>query len=231
MARDFLKVYRHELKFLLSKIEYEYLKCLLASTMNLDKHAQLENDYYIRSLYFDTITESDYTSKIIGISERRKIRLRIYSLETSNVKLEVKNKRGDFSVKETITINREDAQELSMQNYEVLLNYHDEISGKVYNSFVHNYYTPKVIVDYDREAYMLPVEDIRITFDKKVRAAHTTDLFCESIPMHYILPEQQVILEVKYNRYIPKHICDIISGTCMQRMSISKYCMARELVG
>lgn len=231
MVRNVLKVYRHELKFMLSQIEYVNLKCLLAAAMNLDENAQSREEYYIRSLYFDTMTDADYASKIMGISERRKIRLRIYDTETDRVKLEIKNKQSDYSVKETVTISREDAQELAMHNYQALLKYDDSVSNKAYHNFMLNYYMPKIIVDYDREAYMLPVENIRITFDKKVRAAKASDLFCPDLPTFNLLSEQQVILEVKYNKYIPRHICNILSGICMQRMSISKYCMARELVG
>lgn len=231
MSRGVYRVYRHELKFLLSQIEYENLKCLLAAVMNPDENARSGDGYYIRSLYFDTIADTDYAGKVTGISERKKIRLRIYDTGTDKVKLEIKNKYGDYSVKETATIRREDASELAVHNYQALLKYDDSVSGKAYHNFMLYYYMPKVIVDYDREAYMLPVENVRITFDKNVRAAKASDLFCPSLPTVHLLPAGQVILEVKYNQYLPRHISSILSGVCMQRMSISKYCMAKELIG
>lgn len=231
MVSNVLKVYRHELKFLLSQIEYENLKYLLAATMNRDENMQSGEDYYIRSLYFDTMNDADYANKIIGISERRKIRLRIYDTETDQVKLEIKNKQSDYSIKETAAISRADARELAMHNYQVLLNYDDSVSRKAYHNLMMHGYLPKVIVDYDREAYLFPIENVRITFDKKVRAAKESDLFCPDLPMFCVLPEYQVILEVKYDKYLPRHISDILSTIHMQRMSISKYCMARELVG
>ena len=231
MERKVIKVYRHELKFVLSQMEYENLRRLLAATMNLDENVRSGEDYFIRSLYFDTMTDTDYVNKIMGISERRKIRLRIYDTKTDKVKLEIKNKQSDYSVKETVVISREDAQELMKHNYKPLLKYDDSVSDKVYYNFMLNDYVPKVIVDYDREAYMLPIENVRITFDKKVRAAKASNLFCPNLPMFYILSEQQIILEVKYNNYLPQYVNDILSTACVQRMSISKYCLARELVG
>lgn len=231
MGRDVLRVYRHELKFLLSQMEYENLKYLLRATMCLDEYVEPEGDYYIRSLYFDTMDDADYADKMIGISERRKIRLRIYDMESDQVKLEIKNKYSDYSIKETVAISREDARELTKCNYQALLRYEDSISGKAYHNLMLRGYRPRVIVDYDREAYMLPVENVRITFDKRVRAASASDLFDSNLPMFYILSEQQVIVEVKYNQYLPRHISDILSSVVMQRMSISKYCMARQLVG
>lgn len=231
MGREGSRVYRHELKFLLSQIEYENLRCLLGATMRLDENVQAGGEYYIRSLYFDTMEDADYAGKIIGISERKKIRLRIYDTETDRVKLEIKNKYSDYSVKETVAISREDAQELTERNYQVLMKYEDSISSKAYYNLVTQCYRPRVVVDYDREAYMLPMGNVRITFDKRVRAARAADLFCPDLSMFYIMSEQQVIAEVKYDQYLPRHIRDMLSSVSMQRMSISKYCMARELVG
>lgn len=231
MDSNILKIYRHELKYILSQMEYEVLKRLMAVTMNMDENSGTGEDYYIRSLYFDTVADTDYFDKIRGISERKKIRLRLYDTETEQVKLEIKNKQNDYSVKETMIISRTDAQELLQQNYQVLSKYKDEVSGKVCHNFMLGCYSPKVIVDYDREAYTLPIENVRITFDKRVRVAKTADLFDKNLLMCNLMPEHQVILEVKFNRYLPRHVSNILSTVEMQRMSISKYCMARELVG
>lgn len=231
MKNDVLKVYRHELKFLLSQMEYRHLRCLLGALMDKDLNMKKNQDYYIRSLYFDTVTNMDYRSKIMGVSDRKKIRLRIYSIDTDKVKLEIKNKEADYSLKETATISREDAERLAMCDYKALLGYHDTVSQKTYHNFMDGGYRPKVIVDYDREAYLLPIENIRFTFDKKIRAAKAAGLFDDSLAMCGILSEAQVILEVKYDRYLPRHLSDVLSSICMQRMSISKYCMAREIVG
>lgn len=231
MSNDVQKVYRHELKFLLSQMEYRNLQCLLEVLMRKDQYLKNRQEYYIRSLYFDSVTNQDYVGKMIGIHDRKKIRLRIYDIHTDKVKLEVKNKENDYSLKETTTIVRGDALQMSKGNYANLLKYSDHISKKVYNEFVMNCYMPKVIVDYEREAYQLPIENIRLTFDKCVRATKNCDLFSSDLVMSPVLTREQVILEVKYNKYLPEHIKKVLSSVCMQRMSISKYCMAREIVG
>ena len=231
MKTEILKTYRHELKFLLSMVEYEHLKRLLGTLLARDVNMKQGKDYYIRSLYFDTPENKDYYDKLIGVAQRKKIRLRIYDTSTDQVKLEIKNKDNNYSIKETMTISREEATQLLMGNYNVLAEYDDALSKKAYFNLKAFAYTPKVIVDYEREAYLLPIENIRITFDKRVRAFKGNGLFEEQNALVGVLAPEYMILEVKYDKYLPAHIENVLSSICMQRMSVSKYCMARETVG
>lgn len=111
------------------------------------------------------------------------------------------------------------------------MEYDNEISQKAYFNLRAHAYTPKVVVDYEREAYLLPVENIRITFDKRVRAYKGDGLFEEHNAFVGVLAPEYMILEVKYDRYLPAYVENVLSSINMQRMSISKYCMAREIVG
>ena len=231
MENKIVKIYRHELKFLLSQMEYEHLKRLLGALLIKDQYTKAGCDYYIRSLYFDTSENKDYYDKLIGVPQRRKIRLRIYDTSTDKVKLEIKNKENNYSIKETATISREDAQLLIKGNNRVLAEYNNDISKKAYFNIISYGYMPKIVVDYEREAYLLPIENIRITFDKNVRAFKGNGLFEEQNAFLGILAPEYVILEVKYDKYLPVYIKNMLSAINMQRMSISKYCMAREIVG
>ncbi|MDE7478673.1 MAG: polyphosphate polymerase domain-containing protein [Lachnospiraceae bacterium] len=226
-----MKVYRHEIKFIMSRIEYTNLKHMLNIVMHKDQNMKYMPDYYIRSLYFDTLTNDDYCDKVIGGQVRRKIRLRIYETSTEHVKLEIKNKEVDYSIKETAVIKRDDAYRLAQGQYDTLVEYQDDVTRSVYYQFMTKGYKPKVIVDYDREAYTLPIENVRLTFDKQVRAVRSCELFDDRLALFGILPDTNVILEVKYDKYLPVHIRNMLSSVSMQRMSISKYCMARELLG
>lgn len=231
MEKKSFKVYRHEIKFILSSMEYSQLRRLIGAFAGRDENARTDKGYYIRSLYFDTLTNLDYKSKIMGLSERKKIRLRIYDVSAETVKLEIKNKENDYSVKETSIITRADALNLMQGRYDILLKYNDAVCKKVYNNFINNIYMPKIIVDYDREAYSFPIENIRLTFDKGVRVSKNTDMFCNNAAMCSVLSCEQIILEVKFDGFLPEHIRNALSSAHMQRMSISKYCMARELLG
>lgn len=231
MKNNSLRVYRHELKFLLSKIEYEQLKRLFGALLVKDAYMGAGGDYYIRSLYFDTPENKDYYDKLTGVVQRKKIRLRIYDTSADKVKLEIKNKNNDYSIKETMTMSRAAAIQLADGKYDVLTEYDNDIAKKAYFNLTTYGYQPKVIVDYEREAYLLPVENVRLTFDKEVRAFKGNGLFEEKHAFAGVLSPEYVILEVKYDKYLPAHVKRLLSSISMQRMSISKYCMARELVG
>ncbi len=231
MKTKVLKTYRHELKFLLSMVEYEQLKRLLGALLVRDENMKQDSDYYIRSLYFDTPENKDYNDKMVGVAQRKKIRLRIYDVSADIIKLEIKNKENDYSVKETMHISRREAMMFLQGDYHALTEYDNEISRKAYFYLSTYAYMPKVLVDYEREAYLLPVENIRLTFDKRVRAFRGNGLFEQRNAFVGVLAPEYVILEVKYDQYLPAYVERMLSSINMQRMSISKYCMARQAVG
>ena len=45
---------RHELKFFISPLQYQVLSRTLKATLNPDPNGDENNQYHIRSLYFDT---------------------------------------------------------------------------------------------------------------------------------------------------------------------------------
>ena len=56
-------------------------------------------------------------------------------------------------------------------------------------------------------------------------------LFVQDNAFVGVLAPEYMILEVKYDKYLPAYVEQALSSIRMQRMSISKYCMARETVG
>lgn len=221
-----MKVSRVEDKYVISYLDYVYLKNALAPFMTLDRGEK----YWIRSLYFDTFNNKDYEEKLIGKEKHKKIRLRIYSLNDEKVKLEVKKKNNKFSEKESTSISREDAISLIEGKFDLLKNYKTSGSATVYAESKKNKLWPVALIDYYREAYYMPFNDIRITFDMEVKAAKAKDLFTDNnmFPMH---KDGIMILEVKYNGFLPRFIKSVISSISLTQVSVSKYIMARERLG
>ena len=86
-----------------------------------------------------------------------------------------------------------------------------------------------MIVDYDREAYVHPISNVRLTFDKNLRAGiESSDIFNTDMITLPIFLNQSVILEVKYDEIIPKYLTDIISQAKGTRMALSKFCMCND---
>ena len=87
-----IRVFRTERKYPLSSLQVSGLFSRLSAVMNGDSYNGT-NTYMVRSLYFDTIYHDDYFEKMAGVERRRKIRLRIYDVNSPTAKLEIKEKQ------------------------------------------------------------------------------------------------------------------------------------------
>ena len=90
---------------------------------------------------------------------------------------------------------------------------------------------PVVIVDYVREAYVHPAEEVRITFDKQLHTGlGSIDLFNPSGPTVPAFDHDEMILEVKFNRVMPPYIRDLLCTyvKSAQNSAISKYVWCRR---
>ena len=89
---------------------------------------------------------------------------------------------------------------------------------------------PKVIVEYDREAYISEHGNVRITFDKNLRAGlHNLDISKGKYDAVNADNENKVIMEVKYDNYLPSVIRNLLSETGREHLSISKYVICSDL--
>ena len=227
-------VYRREEKFLLRCPQYMELKCLLAPIMRRDKNAGADGSYRIRSLYFDRPDNRAYHEKVDGADQRQKLRLRTYGESPDMVRLEIKNRRENGIYKETDVLSRQEASGLlgSAPEYGFLLDRSSPAAGRAYGLFSAEGYRPAVIVDYSREALTLPFYQIRVTFDRQIRAARgAEDFFKPQAGTVPVLPADEIILEVKYNHMFPAFLRRMLSSVEAQAMSVSKYYLSRELLG
>lgn len=221
---------RNELKYYLNDIHTESLQYQLSHLMRVDGYCDALNGYRVRSLYFDSIDDECLYQKQSGFLHRRKIRLRTYGDASSDsAKFEIKHKHGQLVRKDSITIKKTDAKEICNGNYSLLLNYDNPVLNDIYTTFMSRAYKPKVIVEYQRVAFVFPVSNIRITFDRNLRSnINHLDLFSNVQDSMPVVLEGKQILEVKYDQFLPGYLRKIISGISAERMAISKYTLARR---
>jgi hypothetical protein len=220
---------RHELKYLINTGEYLYLSRLLDVLLQRDPHGDAYNEYHIRSLYFDTWTNSALAEKVAGVGERRKYRLRIYNHSDALVRLECKHKVGEYIQKRSLTVPRDLAEQLIAGDTTGLTATAEPLLHEMFREMTLRRLHPVVLVDYFREAYIHPAEDVRLTFDKQLRTGlGSIDLFGgPKIPTVDPMPQPWTILEVKYNRGLPDHIRAVLNGVTGQRSAASKYVLCR----
>lgn len=220
------KQYRQEKKYLLTPYQTFLLEQRIRAILPLDNHSE-DGSYYIRSVYFDTMTDRAYEEKMAGINEREKIRIRYYGLRKDVVKLERKEKRENLIYKEDCRIDARTAEEMVNGNFEGLLQYDSPLAAYVYALSRSEGLHAVVIVDYVRKAYLYPVGNVRITFDTELMARKTEGDIWKAGMLHDVLGGN-TILEIKFNKVIPSYIKEILNSVPGARMALSKYTMCRE---
>lgn len=224
------KPFRHELKFYISRVEYELLSRRLSLTMDRDRYAQKTGKYFIRSLYFDDYQNSALVEKLEGTHSRDKYRVRIYNMKDTTIKLERKHKEGPYILKSSLSLTRKECDALLGGDYGFLLERKENFAHEMYAAFRTLALKPCVMVDYWREAYVFPMEDVRVTFDRDIRTAYrATALFDAHLPTYPVVEGYDMVLEIKFNRYLPGYIRTLLQPVQnAQRSAVSKYCLCRK---
>ena len=225
-----IDVFRKEKKYNISQTTASSLYNVLSQVLHEDVNNSSNLGYMVRSLYFDTIDNTDYTEKEAGYEYRKKIRLRIYSPNQNSAKLELKEKNGDNQRKRSIIVSKQHALELIAGNYECLLSYDNPFAQELYFIMMQQLYIPKCIVQYKRRAFIVPENDIRITLDARLEATESNlDLFATNINLYPVSNFDDVTLEVKYNRFLLSYVRDLLSSCNKMPTSNSKYCLGRSV--
>ena len=86
---------------------------------------------------------------------------------------------------------------------------------------------PKTIVDYTREPFIYPEGNVRVTIDYDIRSGlwetDFLDPHCLTIPAG-----NEIILEVKWNAYLPSIIRSAVQLTDTRTTAFSKYQVCRR---
>ena len=225
---------RHELKFFINEMQYIVLSGILDQVLQRDPNGDEYNEYHIRSLYFDTAFDDALHDKLDGVQNRDKYRIRIYNLTDKQIKMECKTKVGSLISKRSLSIPRDLCEQLMAGDPSGLETTRSGLLNDVYREMTVNLLHPVVLVDYVREAYLHPAEEVRITFDKQLRTGmRSIDLFNPHVPTIPPFDNGEIILEVKYNRVLPPFIRDILCTYCpgAVQSAISKYTWCRRFEG
>lgn len=222
-------MYRVENKYNCSENELQILQHRLEGVLQADSNENHPEGYNIVSLYFDDLQDTCLYDTEDGVEVRDKYRIRIYNNSLDVIKLEVKSKKDGYIYKKSRTITKEQADKLmrgeciedsaSMEDPATLFNLAIRTRGL----------RPKVIVAYERKAYVFGPGNTRITLDRNVRASKRVEDFGSENISYDFLHEFDKVLEVKYDEFIPGFLLQLLELGNMQQTSYSKYQLCREL--
>lgn len=220
---------RHELKYFINRGDMIALGHRLGGVLHSDEHADENGEYFIRSLYFDDAYDTAYYDKQAGVMNRDKYRIRIYNLSDSVIFLERKRKVGDLIQKSSVRISRKLCEQIIGGNPKKLDAMDNALLNDMFREMRTRLMRPTVIVDYTRETFVYPVENVRITFDKRLRTGlFSKDLFSPDVMTVSPLDDEREILEVKYDSYLPDFISGMLWDIPAERSAISKYVLCRR---
>ena len=220
---EILKTFRHEYKYVIPYGDMLELRNKLDEVLTLDRGGA----YVVRSIYFDSPDDKDYYDKQGGEMIRKKLRLRIYDINSDTAKLEIKGKYDYHQLKESLVISKEVAKRIINGEYSDLLTMDNELAKKMY-VLLESGYRPKVIIEYDRAAY-ITTTTTRITFDYNIKRSHDFEKFYTNDINYFELTNpNDVVLEVKFDRFLEPYISKILEQYTSRYQSVSKYVMGRN---
>ena len=167
--------------------------------------------------------------KDAGVLMRKKYRIRIYNCSDKSIKLERKKKFGSYIYKEAAPLTRQEVEWILDGKYEFLLRSSYRLCREFYIECVCNMMHPRVIVDYEREPWIMDTGTVRLTMDMNVRAAvGSYDIFDSSLPTLDVLEPGKLVMEVKYTEFLPQIVRNLVPQSASEFTAVSKFVLCCE---
>ena len=217
--------FRHEIKHEITYSDMITIRQRLSAVAYLDPNA-VDGKYAIRSLYFDNLSDKALREKIDGVNCREKFRIRYYKGDTSDIHLEKKSKLNSLGNKQSAPLTEKQAQLIVDGNLDWMPHSLHPLIRELYTKMTTEGLRPKTIVDYTREPFVFPAGNVRVTLDYDIRTGLAcTDFLnknCVTVPA-----SQAIILEVKWDAFLPDIIRDAVSLESRRESAFSKYAACR----
>lgn len=218
--------FRHECKHQINLSEIIQLKSRLGAIMEHDKNSGEDGTYQIKSLYFDNYMDKALREKIDGVNNREKFRIRYYGDDTSFINLEKKSKINGLCSKEKVRITKEQCQKIMDGKIDFLLKSENNLLRELYAKMHYQLLRPKSIVAYTRECFVHPSGNVRVTLDSDIGGSYNINGFLNP-GQSFLKPGNTVILEVKWDEYLPQMIRDAVQIKARKTSAFSKYAAVR----
>jgi len=218
--------FRHEYKHEINMSDQIIIRQRMNAVAQLDSHAR-DGKYYIRSLYFDNLQNSALLEKVNGVNKREKFRIRYYNDDISNIKLEKKSKDHGLCNKISCKIAAAEVIQLLNGDYSWMPDSGRPLIVELYSKMNSMGLRPKTIVDYTREPFIYGPGNVRVTMDYDLRTTINVNEFldykCLSIPVI----GAPIILEVKWDEFLPSISRDAVGLRDTRSKAFSKYASCR----
>lgn len=218
--------YRHEWKYEIDRSDLLVLRQRLGAVMRPDEHAR-GGRYTVRSLYFDTPTDRALREKLDGVSRREKFRLRTYNGDMSLIRLEKKSKLAGLGNKQTAELTGSEARALLAGDTLWMREDPRGLVRELYARMGTQGLRPRTVVDYTREPYVFAPGNVRVTLDYDIRTGLAATDFLSPELVTVPAGEAPLLMEVKWDGFLPDVIRQILELPGRRAGAFSKYAQCR----
>jgi len=200
--------------------------------MELDPHTPPNGRYLIHSLYFDDYKDTSLYTTDSGLSKRYKWRIRYYGEDLTYIVLEKKEKKDSRCHKKSCKLTLDEYESIVSGNIlDIVYDTKKDLIKELARDMLIFDYRPKVIIDYERIAYVEEITNVRITFDMKISASYDLDSFLTGdYTKYYVQGSGENVLEVKFDDILPSYIRNIVESYNFVQTSFSKYYYGRKII-
>ena len=222
--------FRHELKYAVSYPDYLAIRNRIRKIMTTDPHASAEGLYRIRSIYFDNSDDKALREKTDGVAKREKFRIRYYNDDLSFITLEKKMKINDLCLKCDAAISESECRRILDNDLSWMRDDRRGLVQELYAKMNYERLRPRVLVSYVREPSIYRPGTVRITFDSSLRTSlYDRDFLTKEVSdISATDTPKDMLLEVKYDAFLPEIIQDMIQTEGIRQQSFSKYGACRR---
>ncbi len=218
--------YRHEWKHEINLSDSIAVRQRMNAVAGIDPHAK-GGRYEIRSMYFDNPSDMALREKLDGVNRREKFRIRYYNGDTSLIHLEKKSKINGLCSKVSAPLTADEARAIGCGDIDWMPDSKWPLIRELYAKMCFQRLEAKTIVDYTRIPYIFEAGNVRVTLDFNIRTGMNCRDFlnpdCVTVPAG----DSGIILEVKWDEYLPSIIRDAVDLKGRHVSAFSKYAACR----
>ena len=218
--------FRNEWKHEITLSNMMTLRARLRTVAKPEEHG-INGTYSIRSLYFDDLFDTALREKIDGVNIREKFRIRYYGDDLSFIRLEKKSKINGLCNKIQAQITADETQRILSGDTEWMRSDERVLVRELYLKMKDKGLRPKTIVDYTRDAFVFPAGNVRVTMDYNIRTGMQSVDFLNPASITVPAGNSPIILEVKWDEYLPDVIRDAVQLEGRHTAAFSKYAACR----
>ncbi len=221
---------RHEWKYAVSRAEYLAIRQRIRTLMQYDPHTNPDGTYRIHSVYFDDPDDHALWEKLDGVRVREKFRIRWYNDNLSYIALEKKRKVDSLGYKEGAQISLSEARAITeAKEIEWLRDRPENVCRDFYSAMTCRGLRARVAVSYLREPYIYRAGNVRVTFDSEIRTSLFQKDFFDGIrDISATDAPDEILMEVKYDEFLPEIIANLLQPAGLYRQAFSKYATCRR---